>query len=304
MESGLRREYLTALGIQYWVPRGLSSPAVDEFPALPEVPEMPSRQEMASLPAAPASGSAASKDAGRDEGKPRQPAVDAIPELPSWLTEGPPDDESFVPFAKEEAGEDFGFPVRPRIPPVESLDWESLAERVSACTGCELCRTRTKTVFGVGDRHARLMVIGEAPGADEDRQGEPFVGRAGQLLTAMLLALGFRREQVYIANILKCRPPGNRDPHIDEVVRCSAYLRRQIALVQPRVIVAVGRIAAQNLLQSEQPVGKLRGVEHRYGEAGIPLVVSYHPAYLLRTPEQKGAAWLDWQRAARLLQGP
>jgi DNA polymerase len=156
-----------------------------------------------------------------------------------------------------------------------------------------LHRSRTQTVFGVGRRDARLLVIGEAPGADEDRQGEPFVGRAGQLLNAMLHAIALPRSEVYIANILKCRPPGNRDPQPDEAASCTPYLTQQIALVKPRVILAVGRIAAQWLLQSDAPIGRLRGRVFQYGEAGTPLVVTYHPAYLLRSPAEKAKAWTD-----------
>jgi DNA polymerase len=155
-------------------------------------------------------------------------------------------------------------------------------------------------VFGVGNTQADLLVIGEAPGADEDRQGEPFVGRAGQLLNQMLLAIGFKREQVFIANVLKCRPPNNRDPKPEEALKCEPYLLRQIALIQPRVILSVGRISAQNLLKTEIPVGKLRGRVHAFGELGIPLVVTYHPAYLLRSPEQKAKAWDDLQLALSL----
>lgn len=184
---------------------------------------------------------------------------------------------------------------------VAVLGWEELQAGVTGCTACVLHATRTQTVFGVGNREAELMVIGEAPGADEDRQGEPFVGRAGQLLNAMLQAIGLRREAVYIANILKCRPPGNRDPLPEEVAHCEPFLLRQIELVRPRVILAVGRVAAQNLLHTAETVGKLRGRTHRLGEAGIPVVVTYHPAYLLRSPDQKGKAWLDLQAAARLL---
>jgi len=142
-------------------------------------------------------------------------------------------------------------------------------------------------------------VIGEAPGAEEDKQGEPFVGRAGTLLNAMLLAMGFKREQVFIANILKCRPPGNRDPHQDEVANCQGYLKRQVELVQPKVILAVGRIAAQHLLATQEPLGRLRGKDHRYN--AIPLVATYHPAYLLRSPDKKGKAWQDLQKALQLL---
>jgi DNA polymerase len=182
------------------------------------------------------------------------------------------------------------------------LDWPQLAQRVAGCTACELHRTRTQTVFGVGDQRARLMVVGEAPGADEDRQGEPFVGRAGQLLDAMLAAIGLARDQVYIANILKCRPPGNRNPAVEEVAACQGFLERQIDLLQPQLILAVGAIAAHNLLGSEESVGRLRGRVHPL-PSGVPVLVTYHPAYLLRRPEEKAKAWQDLQRAAKLLRG-
>ena len=171
--------------------------------------------------------------------------------------------------------------------------WADLATRVRACTLCGLHKTRTQTVFGVGRRDARLFVIGEAPGADEDRQGEPFVGRAGQLLTAMLRAIGLPRSEVYIANILKCRPPGNRDPQPEESACCTPYLEQQIALVAPRLLLAVGRISAQWLLQTDTPIGRLRGRVFQYGDRNIPLVVTYHPAFLLRSPLAKATAWND-----------
>lgn len=171
--------------------------------------------------------------------------------------------------------------------------WQALENAVRPCTRCGLHATRTQTVFGVGRRDADLLVIGEAPGADEDLKGEPFVGRAGQLLTAMLRAIGLARRDVYIANILKCRPPGNRDPQPEEATACTPYLTQQIALVAPRVILAVGRIAAQWLLQTDVPIGRLRGQTFRYGERGTPLIVTYHPAYLLRSPLAKATAWKD-----------
>jgi DNA polymerase len=171
--------------------------------------------------------------------------------------------------------------------------WTVLAAEVKDCTKCALSASRTQTVFGVGNREAELMVIGEAPGADEDRQGEPFVGRAGQLLNAMLRALRMPREQVFIANVLKCRPPGNRDPLPEEVACCLGYLQRQVALVKPALLLAVGRIAAQNLLGTDTPIGKLRGQLHHFGTAATPLVVTYHPAYLLRSPGEKRRAWQD-----------
>ncbi|MBK9132518.1 MAG: uracil-DNA glycosylase [Gammaproteobacteria bacterium] len=184
---------------------------------------------------------------------------------------------------------------------VARLDWDALQARVKGCTLCGLEKTRTQTVFGVGNRQATWMVVGEAPGADEDRQGEPFVGRAGQLLNEMLWALGLAREAVYIANVLKCRPPNNRDPSPDEVACCEPYLKRQVALIRPRIILAVGRIAAQNLLKTDTRIGALRGRVHRYADTGVPLIVTYHPAYLLRSPLEKRKTWDDLQLAARTL---
>jgi DNA polymerase len=156
-------------------------------------------------------------------------------------------------------------------------------------------------VFGVGNRNADWLVIGEAPGKDEDLQGEPFVGRAGQLLNAMLQAIGLRREQVYIANILKCRPPDNRDPRPEEVECCEPYLLRQVELIAPKLILAVGRVAAQNLLKTDTPIGKLRGRVHDFRATGIPLIATYHPAYLLRSPMEKRKAWQDLQLAVKTM---
>jgi DNA polymerase len=184
-----------------------------------------------------------------------------------------------------------------------ALGWDELAARVAGCTRCTLASTRTRTVFGVGDRAAHWLVVGEAPGADEDRAGEPFVGRAGQLLNSMLRAVGQPRERVFIANVLKCRPPGNRDPSPEEVRCCMPYLARQIALVAPRLILCVGRIAAQALLATDTPIGKLRGVRHVLPPTGIPVVVTYHPAYLLRSPGEKRKAWDDLRFALEVAGG-
>lgn len=190
--------------------------------------------------------------------------------------------QAFAPIAEEP--ED----VLPSV-----VTWNSLEADVAACTQCELSCQRTQSVFGVGDRQADWLVIGEAPGADEDKQGEPFVGRAGQLLNLMLQAIDLKRQDVYIANIVKCRPPANRDPKADEVAACAVYLRNQIALIQPKVILAVGRIAAHHLLDTTDKVGALRGTRHIYADTGIPLVVTYHPAYLLRAPREKAKSWQD-----------
>ena len=180
------------------------------------------------------------------------------------------------------------------------LEWEELEAVVSACTRCGLHQGRTQTVFGTGDTSAEWLIIGEAPGAEEDRQGKPFVGRAGMLLTAMLAAIGLRREQVYIANILKCRPPNNRDPGREEVDACEVYLKRQISLLQPRIILALGRIAAQNLLREDTPVSRMRGRVYHYPDGNIPVIVTYHPAYLLRSPREKRKSWQDLQLAMTL----
>ena len=184
-----------------------------------------------------------------------------------------------------------------------TADWERLNEAIRTCTRCELHQGRTQAVCGVGDTSADWLIIGEAPGADEDAQGEPFVGRAGKLLNEMLRAAGLTREQVFIANILKCRPPENRDPKTAEVEQCLPYLEQQIAKIQPRLILVVGRIAAHNLLQVETPIGKLRGQVHHYGEQNIPVVVTYHPAYLLRSPGQKSKSWDDLMLAMDVAQG-
>jgi uracil-DNA glycosylase family 4 len=176
---------------------------------------------------------------------------------------------------------------------VASHDWEELRATVAACTRCRLHRNRTQTVFGVGNTDADWMIIGEAPGAEEDRRGEPFVGRAGKLLDEMLRSVGLDRSSVFIANILKCRPPNNRDPSADEAGACRGYLDRQIEMIEPKLILAVGRIAAQNLLHTDSAVGRMRGRVFTLSKPPVPVVVTYHPAYLLRSPSQKRKAWDD-----------
>lgn len=187
--------------------------------------------------------------------------------------------------------------------PVSAMGWDDLEAAVSGCLACGLHAGRTRTVFGVGNRDADWMIIGEAPGAEEDRRGEPFVGRAGKLLDAMLAAVGLDRSQVFIANVLKCRPPENRDPRSEEAAACAPYLARQIELIRPRLILAVGRIAAQRLLQTDTSLGRLRGRVHHLEPGGVPVMVTYHPAYLLRSPEAKARAWQDLVAAAALVAG-
>ena len=188
--------------------------------------------------------------------------------------------------------------IQPVLMPIDH--WEVLQNEVANCRKCSLCQTRTQTVFGTGNKNPDWLFIGEAPGEQEDLQGQPFVGAAGSLLTEMIRAIGLSRENIFIANILKCRPPNNRDPHVNEMTACRPFLDRQIALLKPKIIVAVGRIAAQQLLNTNMPIGKLRGKV--YGMNGIPLIVIYHPAYLLRSLSQKSKAWQDLQLALKTYQ--
>lgn len=235
-------------------------------------------------------------------------------EPPPWLDEAPPwSDEDEPPFAAEpdhqqrqaapdpvptaDAGAD--------QPEIARMDWDALAASVAECRRCPLCETRTNTVFGTGNRNAELMFVGEGPGQDEDQQGEPFVGRAGQLLNKMLAAVGLAREQVYIANIVKCRPPRNRNPAPDEAMACRPYLERQIALIRPKLVVSLGAVSANNLLGNTDAVGRLRGRTHQYrpndGANPIPLMVTYHPSYYLRAPAEKAKGWQDLQRIIKAL---
>jgi len=284
--------YLQAMGIQVWASREAVQDVAPDVPGrempletaqtdivspqiLPDVAPVPSVSESEPLPVV---SDVSVGNTGADE-EPPLPTDDFMPGLDMSEVSSQP---------------------APVID-VSRLGWPELQTTVSSCTACELHKTRTQTVFGVGNRTAQWMIIGEAPGADEDQQGEPFVGRAGQLLNSMLKALGLRREQVFIANILKCRPPDNRNPQPEEIAQCEAFLQRQVALVKPKVILAVGGVAAHNLLKRDTPVSKLRSQLHHYGET--PLVVTYHPAYLLRKPSEKAKSWIDLKFAAAVVRG-
>ncbi|MDZ4102900.1 MAG: uracil-DNA glycosylase [Hydrogenophaga sp.] len=252
-----QRAMLAEMGVRVWAPK----------PAQPKAPAVAAREAAPPPVANPA---------------PRAAAVTAPAPAPA---PAPSPSPAPPPIA----------PARPATP-VSTLDWPALRDAVAGCRACGLCQGRTNTVFGVGDEQADWMVVGEAPGENEDLQGEPFVGAAGQLLDNMLKAVGRSRtgqgaQGAYIANVLKCRPPANRNPQPDEVAQCEPYLARQVALVKPKVIVAMGRFAVQALLKTNEPIGRLRGQVHRY--EGVPVIVTYHPAYLLRTPTDKGKAWAD-----------
>lgn len=255
MDTQRRNQYLEAIGVDVWVRRG--GGALAELQA-----DVPVLANAVDAQAASAGSSA--------------------------VVAGPFDETLEAPAAPIARA-----PVEPVSGDVAAR-WEALRTEVMSCTKCGLHKTRTQGVLGVGPQRTDWMVIGEAPGAEEDRRGEPFVGRGGQLLDAMLRAIGLNRgTNVYIANVLKSRPPGNRDPKPDEVAACLPYLMRQVALLQPRLMLAVGRIAAQNLLSTDMPLGRLRGKVHHFGELNTPLIVTYHPAYLLRTPADKRKAWED-----------
>jgi uracil-DNA glycosylase family 4 len=254
-----RNRYLDAMGVDVWVRREGGAPVGDVTAAAAPV--------LAGVGTAPAG---ADHIAQLDRAAEAAPVVAELASVPS------------APVGVEPISGD------------AIAQWETLRTEILSCTRCLLHKTRTQGVVGVGPQRTDWMVIGEAPGAEEDRRGEPFVGRAGHLLDAMLHAIGLNRgTNVYIANVLKSRPPGNRDPKPEEVAACLPYLMRQIALLQPRLMLAVGRIAAQNLLNTDMPLGRLRGKVHHFGELNTPLIVTYHPAYLLRTPADKRKAWED-----------
>ncbi len=286
------------------------------LPPLPQPPLEGARQTaLAGRSAAPPAG-AAQAAAGRGPSSgannPSPPAGAAAAPVPSGTARAPapvPASAASVPMAASPAiaAATLAFLARPPAQAHAATGWEPLRHAVAECRACELCQTRKQTVFGVGHPRAHWMVVGEAPGAQEDEQGEPFVGAAGQLLDAMLRALQLTRAEagepargVYIANTLKCRPPGNRNPQPEELARCEPFLVRQIELVQPRIILAMGRFAVNSLLRSNEPIGKLRGRVHQYN--GLPLVVTYHPAYLLRNLPDKARAWEDLCLAAEQLE--
>jgi DNA polymerase len=268
---------LDAMGLRLWTPPavGASAGALALTPA-----------------AAPASVAARPAAASLVAGRSAESADFAVPDLP------PPAEAAVAAHAVRSRGD------------IATLDWPALRASVAACTACSLCASRTQTVFGVGHPQAHWLVVGEAPGEEEDRQGEPFVGASGQLLDRMLAALQLSRssegdappsQRVYIANTLKCRPPRNRNPSSEEMAQCEPYLVRQIELLQPRIILVMGKFAVQALLRSDEPIGKLRGRVHRY--RGVPLVVTYHPAYLLRSLQEKAKAWEDLCLAAAVAEG-
>lgn len=287
-----QRAMLAEMGIKVWAPRARPAPEV--------APESIAEDD------AP-TGAVAQKHAqdliARAASAPPPPAARATPAPPP---------------APRPVAAPANVALSPRAEGIEQMDWPQLQATVADCRACGLCASRTQTVFGVGSRTADWMVVGEAPGENEDRQGQPFVGQAGKLLDNMLAAIGLSRQVgedatgsiaegatptsagapkgtqkqgVYIANVLKCRPPANRNPQPDEVAQCEPYLRRQVALVKPRIILAMGRFAVQSLLNTQEPIGRLRGRVHQY--EGVPVIVTYHPAYLLRALPEKAKAWQD-----------
>ena len=292
-----RLAMLREMGVPFWQPLQRGETSQQPEPALAAgghilhadltaVREPPAQESWSALPAQPLPA-------------PPVPArSDAAP--PPWPAKAP----AAVPGPAASASASASLLSSP-APDIRTLDWPALREAVASCRACGLCEKRRQTVFGVGHRRAHWMVVGEAPGEQEDLRGEPFVGPAGRLLDQMLAALGLTRaeaaaegappltpeRQVYIANTLKCRPPGNRNPEPAELAKCEPFLVRQIELVQPRVILAMGRFAVQALLRTDEPIGRLRGRVHRY--QGVPLIVTYHPAYLLRNLLDKAKAWDD-----------
>lgn len=276
-----QRAMLAEMGVRVWAPRAEVA-AVDVAPPAVQAP-VPEQSAPVALPSVETRSHATPAPRTAPRPAPVAPAVAPV---------APPTQ----PAATE----------RLRPAGVAQMDWPALQAAVTACEACGLCKTRRNTVFGVGDTQTDWMIVGEAPGENEDLQGEPFVGAAGQLLDNMLRAVGRSRtgegaKGAYIANVLKCRPPANRNPQPQEVAQCEPYLARQVALVKPKIIVAMGRFAVQSLLRTEEPIGRLRGRVHRY--EGVPVIVTYHPAYLLRTPADKAKAWEDLCLAMETAEG-
>jgi DNA polymerase len=295
--SLIRTQYLKAMGIQLWVRRHLPPTALISTPAAvnasisPDLQHTSSEKQMAtpekSNQQEPAEFSTATEST--------QPTKQLEPsQSPAKLEKSEPEESTPPSSSQVSTTQSPPIPIIAETP-TTSLDWDTLQKQVATCTACELHRTRTQTVFGVGNRHTDWLFIGEAPGADEDAQGEPFVGKAGQLLNNMLYAIGLNRETVFIANIIKCRPPENRDPLPEEMTSCQTFLQQQIQLIKPKLIIAVGRIAAQHLLSDTTPISKLRNQLFEYGDEKIPLIATYHPAYLLRRPSEKRQSWQDLQ---------
>jgi DNA polymerase len=275
--SQARRSYLDAMGVCQWVRRDWQAPMDDAGPVAESAAETPAAVGL--LRATPPPPAGPEPAAAASPGSRQQPQIPDAASLPELVQVS----------------------VSVQAPAsAPAVDWQTLQTSVASCCQCELHRSRTQAVFGVGDPQADWMLVGEAPGEDEDRLGEPFAGGPGKLLDEMLRAVGYSRERVFIANTLKCRPPNNRDPLAAESACCRPWLERQIELVQPRVIMAVGRGAANNLLNTREAIGVLRGKVHHYGS--IPLVVGYHPAYLLRSPSQKRMAWQDLLLVRRVLE--
>lgn len=319
--SAMQRLWLKEMGVGRWLlpepPRPVA-PAVNA--GIPVAPETVGRLRPEADPASPrgaVSDALAALAAGRDTqtgGARPQPAA-AQPKAPlhevsrqgaAGKPAAAPPGRAMGAALRELAPTEAAAPAAAVLRGPLAPDMAGLREQVLACTACDLCQTRRQAVFGDGAFPARWMVIGEAPGEQEDRQGSPFVGRAGQLLDAMLAAVNLQRgREVFIANVIKCRPPANRNPRPEEIAACSPYLMKQIELIQPEGILVLGRFAAHTLLQTEASIGNLRGRVHTWRDGKgreIPLVVSYHPAYLLRSPHAKAAAWQDLRLAAALAQ--
>jgi uracil-DNA glycosylase family 4 len=302
--SLIRTQYLKAMGIQLWVRRHLPPTALTPTPAavnasLSPPPQNTSPEKQMATPEKstqpePAEFSTATESTESTKPIESIESTEQSKPSPAKVEKLEPEESTPPSSSQISSTQSPPIPTVVEMPPA-SLDWDTLRKKVATCTACELHRTRTQTVFGVGNQHTNWLFIGEAPGADEDAQGEPFVGKAGQLLNNMLYAIGLSRETVFIANIIKCRPPENRDPLPEEMTSCQTFLQQQIQLIKPKLIIAVGRVAAQHLLSTTTPISKLRGQVFEYGDEKIPLIATYHPAYLLRRPSEKRQSWRDLQ---------
>lgn len=295
MDPVTRHQYLQAMGVTQWQRNNADVPVA--------VDTVVEKADEASLSDLKAQAQAINADVDQAQNSLEVALERAIAEPPPEIIE----QAAARPVPVSEPGA-LASVSSPELPEVASLDWPALKQAAESCRECQLCEGRSQVVFGTGVENAELMVVGEAPNAEEEQQGFSFAGPSGQLLDAMLKAIGYSRQPVaeqkpaYLSNIVKCRPADDRDPMAEEMQACRAYLDRQIALIQPKLILAVGGVAAKSLLDSDKKVGELRGAVHQYGTLAIPLLVTYHPTYLRHSPSEKRKAWDDLKQARSLLQ--
>ncbi len=297
MQEHIRKQYLKLMGIELYQPMQDIKHGMQQDIAIAEQSATPEPEIEAEEPLSEKVTEAVRESVPKPVSEPvSEPVSGSDDDLMSYMSM-----DQTLPDPETEDDEPEIAAQSPAADDLSALSWDELQQHIANCEKCSLCQSRTQTVFGVGNPQADVMVIGEAPGAEEDRQGEPFVGAAGKLLDNMLKAIGLDRQKVFIANILKCRPPANRNPSNEEAMACEGYLLRQIDLIQPKLILSVGGVSAKNLLKTEEAVGRLRQQQQKMVKRNLPVLVTYHPAYLLRKPSEKAKSWEDLKKFKQMM---